>query len=30
MAFLKESHPELWTYLDNLVRVPRTKAAPAG
>ena len=27
MAFLKESHPELWSYLDGLVRVPRTKAA---
>jgi hypothetical protein len=29
MAFLKESHPEMWTYLDSLVRVPRAKGAPA-
>ena len=25
MAFLKESHPEMWAYLDNLVRIPRPK-----
>ena len=25
MAFLKESHPEMWAYLDNLARVPRPK-----
>ncbi len=30
MAFLKESHPEMWSYLDSLVRVPRIKPAPAG
>jgi hypothetical protein len=30
MAFLKESHPELWSYLDGLVKVPRVKrAAPS-
>jgi hypothetical protein len=28
MAFLKESHPEMWAYLDRLVRVPRPKATP--
>jgi hypothetical protein len=28
MAFLKESQPQLWSYLDGLVRVPRPKAAP--
>jgi cytochrome c553 len=27
MAFLKEKYPELWTYLDNLVRVPRPRPA---
>jgi cytochrome c553 len=27
MAFLKESQPQLWAYLDGLVRVPRTKPA---
>lgn len=26
MEFLKESHPDLWTYLTNLVRVPRPRA----
>ena len=26
MAFLKESHPEMWAYLDGLVRVPRPRA----
>jgi hypothetical protein len=25
MYFLKESHPEAWAYLDNLVKVPRTR-----
>jgi hypothetical protein len=29
MAFLKESHPEMWAYLDGLVRVPKPKAARA-
>jgi hypothetical protein len=30
MAFLKDSHPEMWAYLDNLVKMPRAKpAAPA-
>jgi hypothetical protein len=31
MAFLKDSHPEMWAYLDNLARAPRprpTAAAP--
>jgi hypothetical protein len=27
MAFLKESHPEMWTYLDSLARAPRTRVA---
>jgi hypothetical protein len=27
MAFLKDSHPELWNYLDSLVRVPKPKPA---
>jgi len=25
MAFLKESHPEMWTYLNNLARIPQVK-----
>ncbi len=25
MAFLKESHPEMWTYLNNLARAPQPK-----
>ncbi len=30
MAFLKDSHPELWAYLDNLAKAPKIKpAAPA-
>ncbi|MDQ6678069.1 MAG: PSD1 and planctomycete cytochrome C domain-containing protein [Acidobacteriota bacterium] len=30
MAFVKESHPEMWAYLDTLARVPRPKqTAPA-
>jgi hypothetical protein len=30
MAFLKDSHPEMWKYLDNLAKAPRPKkAAPA-
>ncbi len=29
MAFLKESQPQLWSFLDGLVRVPRIKPAPA-
>jgi hypothetical protein len=30
MAFLKESHPEMWDYLNNLARAPRLKSsAPA-
>jgi hypothetical protein len=27
MAFLKESHPEMWTYLNNLARMPQPKRA---
>jgi hypothetical protein len=30
MAFLKESQPQVWSYLDGLVRVPRIKAAADG
>lgn len=30
MAFLKDTHPEMWAYLDSLVRVPRGKIPPAG
>jgi hypothetical protein len=30
MAFLKDSHPELWAYLDNLAKAPKIKpASPA-
>jgi hypothetical protein len=29
MAFLKDSHPEMWDYLNNLARAPRFKPAPA-
>ena len=30
MAFLKDSHPEIWAYLDNLAKAPKIKpAAPA-
>jgi hypothetical protein len=29
MAFLKESQPQLWSYLEGLVNVPRIKTAPA-
>ncbi len=29
MAFLKESHPEMWSYLDNQAKAPRVKP-PAG
>lgn len=28
MAFLKESHPEMWDYLNNLAKAPRPKAPP--
>jgi hypothetical protein len=29
MAFLKDSHPEMWTYLDNLAKAPRPPNRPA-
>ena len=28
MEFVKDKHPELWSYLNNLVRVPRPRTAP--
>jgi hypothetical protein len=28
MAFLKDSHPEMWAYLDNLAKAPRPKPVP--
>jgi hypothetical protein len=28
MAFLKESHPQAWSYLESLVNIPRIKPAP--
>ncbi len=28
MAFLKDSHPELWNYLDGLVKLPKPKPMP--
>ena len=28
MAFLKESHPEMWAYLNNLAQAPRAESAP--
>jgi hypothetical protein len=28
MAFLKEEHPEMWAYLDNLAKAPKPKTKP--
>ena len=28
MAFLKDTHPEMWDYLNNLAKAPRVKPQP--